>query len=71
MRRDEYVANSLSRLRPWEALGMSWRTWYRWRTAKAELPKPLTEQWVCENAPDESSMLAAMRAMAATLRRDP
>jgi FixJ family two-component response regulator len=27
--RAEYEANSLSRTRPWEAMGISRRTWYR------------------------------------------
>lgn len=27
--REEYLANALSRSKPWEALGMSRATWYR------------------------------------------
>lgn len=27
--REEYLANALSRTKPWEALGMSRATWYR------------------------------------------
>ena len=27
--RDEYLANSITRAKPWEALGMSRATWYR------------------------------------------
>lgn len=27
--RDEYEANSISRAKPWEAMGMSRATWYR------------------------------------------
>jgi hypothetical protein len=35
--REEYLANSLARVKPWEALGMSRSTWYRKGKPKLEV----------------------------------
>jgi hypothetical protein len=37
--REQYEANSLSRTRPWEALGISRRTWERRRKAPVATPR--------------------------------
>src|ERR1700748_248579 len=36
--REEYLAKSLRRTRPWAALGISERTWYRMRREAAKCP---------------------------------
>lgn len=52
MRRDEWLAGSLARSRPWEAEGISERTWYR-RRRLAEVPAvaEVLEAPVAEVAP--------------------
>ena len=52
--REEYLANALSRSKPWEALGMSRATWYRKGKPEPTLETPNLavkgsgEQWNSE-----------------------
>jgi hypothetical protein len=51
--RDEYLAASKSRLKPWEAQGVSRRTWYRRQNAKAGTSAPPA---ACPSLPSQNAI---------------